>query len=509
MSSVARLVPLFFVLGVPVLAQAHPLDEVPPGHWLELSLNTIDDVDPCPAQDCSFSAVEGISGVVDDWCGGVFASGFGVSGGLVVHGGGHNGYFGSELYVFDIESQLWERYTEPYDDGSGSVAPACDDATGLYPDGSPCPTHTYDRVQYDPIANAFVLLFSTPDPVCGGCDAPYPVAFDFDDDAWSLGQIHPSPGPATGASTAYDPSRNSIWYLPAYNGQFAQYDLTAGQWTLYDNYNLAIDAVSAIDPGRDLFVTVEGRETGTVIVHDLADPMAGGVTVTLDGTSPVLESGANGFEWDPVSEQFIGWAGGTEVWGLVPPDGDWQTEAWSWLRLDAAADNAVTPTDPNGNGTYSRWRYVPAYNVFVVVNGTGDPVFAYRLTDDPGQGPNDPGGTTGGDDAMDSSGGTPADGTGASAGGGDTSGTPGDGSATTATGDATGGDASTAGASDDDGGGCSCHATGSPSHRTTWWAWTVLLVALRRRPRRSASAPGKREPDRDVEGERHLEAPQA
>ena len=60
---------------------------------------------------CSYSAVEGVSGVIDDWCGGAFASGFGTLGGLVVWGGGHNGYFGSELYVFDLESQLWVRHT--------------------------------------------------------------------------------------------------------------------------------------------------------------------------------------------------------------------------------------------------------------------------------------------------------------------------------------------------------------------------------------------------------------
>ena len=469
-------------LGWSSVALAHPLDDLPPGHWLELSLNTLDDVDPCPAQDCSYSAVEGLSGIIDDWCGGAFASGFGVSGGLVLHGGGHNGYFGSELYVFDVESQLWQRHTEPYDDGSGSVAPACDDATGLYPDGSPCPTHTYDRVQYDPVANAFVLLFSTPDPVCGGCDAPYPVAFDFDDDTWALGQIHPAPSPATGGSTAYDPTRNAIWYLPAYNGQFAQYDLGAAQWTLYDNYNLSIDAVSAIDPGRDLFVTVEGRETQTVIVHDLADPMAGGVTVTLDGSSPVLESGAQGFVWDPVSEQFIGWAGGTEVWGLVPPDGDWQTNAWTWLRFDAADDNAVTPTDPNERGTYSRWRYVPAYNVFVVVNRTNDPVFAYRLTDDPGQGPNDPGGTTGGDDGMDSSGGDPGGATGGSASAGDTSGMSG-GDATMGDVGSSGGEGTGAGASDGDGGGCSCRTAGSEDGTPWWCVVGVVLTFGRRRGR--------------------------
>lgn len=52
-------------------------DDLEPGRWTVISLNTIDDVDPCPSQDCSYSAVEGISGVIDDWCGGAFATRFG------------------------------------------------------------------------------------------------------------------------------------------------------------------------------------------------------------------------------------------------------------------------------------------------------------------------------------------------------------------------------------------------------------------------------------------------
>src|SRR5262245_14739903 len=99
-------------LFAPIVAEAHPAEELAPGHWMELSLNVIEDVDPCPPEDCSWSAVEGVSGTIDDWCGGALAAGFGALGGLVVWGGGHNGYFGSEIYVFDIDTQLWVRWTE-------------------------------------------------------------------------------------------------------------------------------------------------------------------------------------------------------------------------------------------------------------------------------------------------------------------------------------------------------------------------------------------------------------
>lgn len=50
-----------------------------------------------------------------------------------------------------------------------------------------------------------------------------------------------------------------------------------------------------------------------------------------------------------------------------------------WTRVNAAAGNTVTPTAPNGVGTYSRWRYVPNLNLFVVVNRNSDNVFFYKL----------------------------------------------------------------------------------------------------------------------------------
>jgi hypothetical protein len=406
-------------------------------------------------------------------------------GGLVVWGGGHNGYFGSEIYVFDIESQLWERVTEPYDDGSGSVAAACSD-DGTYPDGSACPTHTYDRVDYHPGSNSFVILFATPDPVCGGCDDPNVHAFGFDDGAWSLRAPHPMPNPFTGASTAWDSNRDSYWLLPAYNGYFSQYEFGADAWTTYQQYNLDIDAVSAIDPGRDLFVTVDGRGTHTVIVHDLANPMAGGVTVDVAGSSPIMESGAGGFEWDPVSEQLVGWSGGPEVWILEAPAGDWATETWTWLQVDPAADNTVVPSAPNGNGTYSRWRHVPSLNVFVLVNGVSDPVWAYRLSEDPGVGPNDDSGGGSGDAST----GVPGDTTGGGATTNTTSGSgPSSGTAATVTGDA-GTDAATDDPGSSESDGCGCRTPAS----APGWLWWIALAAVRRRraigyPASSSSKP--------------------
>jgi len=158
----------------------------------------------------------------------------------------------------------------------------------------------------------------------------------------------------------------------------------SGSWTEYGRYNIDIDAVSAVDPVRDLFVTVDGRGTKTVRVKDLKNPTASAVTVKTAGDVEIQGISAIGFEWDPVGEQFVAWRGGTSVYTLTPPSTNWANEVWVWTRVDAAPTNTVVPTSPNMNSTYSRFRYAPSVNAFLVVNRTSDPVFAFKLTPDSG-----------------------------------------------------------------------------------------------------------------------------
>jgi len=136
------------------IVHADVLDDLPMGHWAAISKNTIKDVNPCPLNNCSYSGVSGIKGVIDAWNGGAFAEKYGVNGGLAVFGGGHKAYYGSEIYVFSLDSFNWERVTEPVEN------PACNETYGENQAGSACSAHTYDYVNYHPTTNSFVLLAS-------------------------------------------------------------------------------------------------------------------------------------------------------------------------------------------------------------------------------------------------------------------------------------------------------------------------------------------------------------
>ena len=96
----------------------------------------------------------GFSAITEAWNGAVYASRYGRSGSMIVFGGGHNDYFGSDVHAFDLASREWRRISDGYvggtdhDYGAGARYPE-----SVYPDGSPLPPHTYDYVQFDPVGN--------------------------------------------------------------------------------------------------------------------------------------------------------------------------------------------------------------------------------------------------------------------------------------------------------------------------------------------------------------------
>lgn len=374
---------LLFISSL-ALAQRPALDDLPVGQWTIISENTISDVDPCPARNCAYSAVEGQSGVVDDWNGGAFAPNFGEDGGLIAWGGGHNGYFGNEVYMFDINTGLWGRLSEPVEN------PVCNYQESELQDGSPCTTHTYDSVNYDPLTNSFIKISGSGDHD-GITSSPRVHMFDITTGEWRRGARKPSfPDSASGegASSAYDPNRGVVWYLPSWRGnRFGKFDPVGGgsegQWTEYGDYDVEIDATSAIDPVRDLFVTVDGRGAGEVIVHDLKNPSGGATVVSTTGDLTAQRTDKVGFAWDSSADRFVAWTNGADVYVLTPPIGNWRTGTWVWERVSPDPANTNVPRR-NVNGTFSRFDYVPKFNAFILVNSTRRSVFMYKLSAEAG-----------------------------------------------------------------------------------------------------------------------------
>ncbi|MEM6991391.1 MAG: hypothetical protein AAF721_12860 [Myxococcota bacterium] len=351
-----------------------------PGSWGEISLNTMWDLNPCDNDpQCTWSANLGQSAVLTVWNGGAFACHEGELGSLVQWGGGHNGYWGNEVYVYDLASQTWERRSDP--NPNPVVA---DPANGELDDGTPSVMHTYETLSYHPATNSFVVLQGQVVHNNASANGAGHM-FSLTDNAWRRTAMIPGPGYG---NSAYDAKRELFWGSAQFT-RFYSFDPSGpadangryGTAVDYHHAGIGLDSVAAIDPNNDIFVVADLRDAPTIRVQDLTDPSSEFVVISTEG--PMPSSGAGGFEWVSSRQRFY-WYGenGNDIRTLEPPDnvgdgglaGDWQSAAWQWTQLSPAG---VGP-QPRGNGTYGGWAWAPSIQSFVIVNDVQDAVFAYR-----------------------------------------------------------------------------------------------------------------------------------
>lgn len=340
------------------------LDSLQPGEWYEVPNSHMDAVDPCPVRDCSYSAVEGIYSVTDDWSGGAYDT---KRDRLIVWGGGHGGYAGNEVYVFNIPTLTWVRLNNPSDPPGEDVAYA--------PDGNPTSRHTYDYIQYVPNIDRFCSFGGAAFYSSGQTGTSNTDCFNFDTLQWERKSVSPSTG--IGATSAYDSSTGKIWQHGAGGGNaLASWDPIADAWTLHgsiwtDGW-VPYDHIGAVDPIHKQMIAVG---VGEVLKWDLSDPNAAEIPtqyITTSGPQNVVDENAPGFVWDSARNVFIGWAGGSDIYTLDPV-------TYVWTKISSASTNTVTPTQPTQWGTYGRFRYIPSKHALVVVNGANQNVTLYKL----------------------------------------------------------------------------------------------------------------------------------
>ena len=159
-----------------------------------------------------WSGRQGFSAITEAWNSAVYASRYGVSGSMIVFGGGHNDYFGSDVHAFDLERREWRRLMTGYVTGSSdeygedAVYPNAE-----YPDGSPLPPHTYDYVQYDEVGNNYLLLKGQIELGTRVKAVAIPHLFNLDSLNWKRGPEHPSAILNSGGFTTWDAKRRVLW----------------------------------------------------------------------------------------------------------------------------------------------------------------------------------------------------------------------------------------------------------------------------------------------------------
>jgi hypothetical protein len=346
----------------------------------------------------------GFPSITEGWNGAVFASRLGVSGSMIVFGGGHNDYFGSDVHAFDLSTRQWSRISDGYVSGgadaygAGAVYP-----DSVYPDGSPLPPHTYGYVQYDPVGNDYLLLKGQLELGPEVKATPISHMFNLDSLTWRRGPKHPSAMLNSGGWTTWDASRRILWGHSGENGNgFIGFtpdgdngDGTCGSWTtLYSKkIQLADHNAMAVDPMRDIIVVVVSA-ANAIYALDPSAPAGEMVRLSCSGDQPVLAEFA-ALEYAPNLDRFVYFSAknGPRLYTISGPAGSsWAqltSGAWRWRNI-LNADNRLDPIahaasntkyDLNKDHTFGRFR-IATYGPFdfaVLIRHVDTPVYAMTL----------------------------------------------------------------------------------------------------------------------------------
>lgn len=321
----------------------------------------------------------GLSGLIAAWGGGALASGHGSHGTFLVYGGGHADYYGNEVYGFDLGTRRWSRLSAPYPTPMFGAIDAYPD--GMYPDGTPVPSHSADRLEYHLATNSFVALESEVNNF-GGYVVPNPFLFSLEHGTWRRGAPSEMSIGAIGWS-AYDSRRDVFWTsggccsdnpVAAFDPDRDNGDGTFGAWSFHASHSeLNSNAsMAAYDPDDDLVVVTSLRDGTSIYAFSAAAPDDPPRVISTVGAEPALAQ-AHGWEWSPARGAFLYWAG-EHVHELRPTGGDWE-----WHDVTNPA-STVTP-DYTSNGVFSRFRVMSygSLDVVVTVNAVDGAVYAFRV----------------------------------------------------------------------------------------------------------------------------------
>jgi hypothetical protein len=212
--------------------------------------------------------VAGFSAITEAWNSAAYASRFGASGSMIVFGGGHNNYFGSDVHAFDLALREWSRIFDGYVEGAdGDYGEGARYPDSVYPDGSPLPPHTYGYVQYDSLGNDYILLKGQTELGRAVKAVAIPHLFNLDTLRWRRGPKHPTAILNSGGCTTWDDLRRVLWGHSGDDGGGNAFigfrpdgdngNATCGRWT--DHFPNKLPGIAnhnamQVDPVHDIIV---------------------------------------------------------------------------------------------------------------------------------------------------------------------------------------------------------------------------------------------------------------
>jgi hypothetical protein len=335
---------------------------------------------------------------------------------LIIWGGGHNDYYGNEVYVVDLNgTPAITRVTSPTVPSNYKTRNCgCPDglpALGSCPNPSygtavPNGRHTYNQMVYLPGYGKMLEAGGVPACTNVAGMGTSSKTWGLDTENWTWGILNDgsgmNPGWPFGGVTGWDPVRRMVLFAtgndlmefnPANNTWIAR---TTGQSAQIDGH-----MTGEVDPVHNLFFMIGGYAYDPTVagirVFDISNTTNWRMQTNWkqSGCEPIINNLFPGVAWDSSQDKLVMWAQDGTSGGGGAYSGTGNTVYIASVNKAArtltctsqtfAGGPPSSPKNSSSNGTLGRWRYFrktaqrPDLGVFVVVVGVHDNAYYLRL----------------------------------------------------------------------------------------------------------------------------------
>src|SRR5579862_9921863 len=369
----------------------------------------------CPANNFGgdpFLFTEYCANVIRAWSGAVADT---TANRLIIWGGGHNNYYGNEIYALNLTANpiALVRLKDPTVPTNFENSSNCIDGI---PPGSPnfAPNSRESYAGMAFLPTAYRMYIEGGSVAC--------LLGDQSQNTWTIplsglssstSWVHENPtisGPTPGSDGGftygniadYDPNSGLIFLSDS--AAIYTYNYSKNTYTMVSpsqGFVTSIYLSGAIDPTRKLFVLVGGScGNGScgpgdgVFVADISDPTSttqqNWTTNTLadpvcaeflaGGVNPINTSNP-GITFDSVANDFVAWPNqGNSIYILTPDVANQRLTCTKQTFANGPPNSAHHSDEPNTSyGTFGRLRYFPALDAFVLINDWNIPAYILRL----------------------------------------------------------------------------------------------------------------------------------
>jgi Bacterial Ig-like domain (group 2) len=334
---------------------------------------------------------------------------------LLIFGGGHNNYYGNEIYSLNlaVDPVTLTRLKDPTVPTNFANQSNCIEAIPPGVGTAPNSRESYGGLAFIPSAYRMYVLDGSLACLEGdGSTGTWTISLsslsnssNWVNENLTMTGANPATEPggdAYGNIADYDPNSGLVFISDA--SSIFTYDYstnTTNQITPSQGFVTSIYLSGAVDPSRKLFVVLGGCSTnGTcqpgdgVFVADISNPTT---TTQQDWTANTmaqptcaefLEGGVNpilsanpGIAFDSVADDFVAWPNqGNSVYILTPDPTNQRLTCTKDTFAGGPPNSSQNNAGANSsNGTFGRFRYFPTPDAFVLINDWNIPAYILRL----------------------------------------------------------------------------------------------------------------------------------